>query len=27
VLLTDFDRSVVASIIGFWFTDRALRKR
>ena len=27
VLLTDFDRSVVASIIGFWFTDRALRRR
>jgi hypothetical protein len=27
LLLTDFDRSVVASIIGFWFTDRALRKR
>lgn len=26
VVLTDFDRSVVASIIGFWFTDRALRK-
>jgi len=27
VVLTDFDRSVVASIIGFWFTDRALRRR
>ena len=27
VLLTDFDRSVVASIIGFWFTDRALRRK
>lgn len=27
LLLTDFDRSVVASIIGFWFTDRALRRR
>jgi hypothetical protein len=27
LVLTDFDRSVVASIIGFWFTDRALRKR
>jgi hypothetical protein len=27
VVLTDFDRSVVASIIGFWFTDRALRRK
>ena len=27
LLLTDFDRSVVASIIGFWFTDRALRRK
>ena len=27
VLVTDFDRSVVASIIGFWFTDRALRRK
>jgi hypothetical protein len=27
LVLTDFDRSVVASIIGFWFTDRALRKK
>ena len=26
LLLTDFDRSVVASIIGFWFTDRVLRR-
>lgn len=26
ILLTDFDRQVVASIIGFWFVDRALRK-
>ncbi len=27
VVLTDFDCSVVASIIGFWFTDRALRRK
>ena len=27
ILLTDFDRAVVASIIGFWFVDRALRGR
>jgi hypothetical protein len=27
VVLTDFDRSVVASIIGFWFTDRVLRRK
>jgi hypothetical protein len=27
LMLTDFDRSVVASIIGFWFTDRALRRK
>lgn len=27
LLLTDFDRSIVASIIGFWFTDRVLRRR
>jgi hypothetical protein len=26
LLLTDFDAGVVGSIIGFWFTDRALRK-
>ena len=26
VLVTDFDRSVIGSIIGFWFLDRALRK-
>ena len=25
ILLTDFDRGVVGSIIGFWFVDRALR--
>lgn len=25
-MLTDFDRAVVGSVIGFWFTDRALRK-
>lgn len=27
LLLTDFDRGVVGSIIGFWFVDRALRKQ
>jgi len=27
LLLTDFDRSIVASIIGFWFTDRVLRRK
>lgn len=27
LMLTDFDRGVVASIIGFWFTDRALRRK
>lgn len=26
LLMTDFDRGVVGSIIGFWFVDRALRK-
>lgn len=26
LLLSDFDRSIVASIIGFWFTDRVLRR-
>lgn len=26
VLLTEFDRAVVGSIMGFWFVDRALRK-
>jgi hypothetical protein len=26
ILMTDFDRGVVGSIIGFWFVDRALRK-
>lgn len=26
VLVTEFDRSVIGSIIGFWFLDRALRK-
>jgi len=25
-LMTEFDRSVIGSIIGFWFLDRALRK-
>lgn len=25
IIYTDFDRSVVASIIGFWFVDRVLR--
>lgn len=25
ILMTDFDRGVVGSIIGFWFVDRALR--
>lgn len=27
LLLSDFDRSIVASIIGFWFTDRVLRRK
>jgi hypothetical protein len=27
LVLTPFDCSVVASIIGFWFTDRALRRK
>lgn len=27
LLLTDFDRAVVGSIIGFWFVDRALRSK
>lgn len=26
ILLTDFDHSVIGSILGFWFVDRALRK-
>lgn len=26
ILLEDFDRGVVGSIVGFWFVDRALRK-
>ena len=26
LVLTEFDRAVVGSIIGFWFADRALRK-
>lgn len=26
LLVTDFDRSVIGSILGFWFVDRALRK-
>lgn len=26
VLLTEFDRAVVGSIIGFWFVDRSLRR-
>jgi hypothetical protein len=26
VLVTEFDRSVIGSIIGFWFLDRTLRK-
>lgn len=26
IIMTEFDRGVVASIIGFWFVDRALRK-
>lgn len=26
VLVNDFDKSVIGSIIGFWFLDRALRK-
>lgn len=26
ILMSDFDRGVVGSIIGFWFVDRALRK-
>jgi hypothetical protein len=26
LLMTDFDKSVVGSIFGFWFVDRALRK-
>lgn len=26
LLMSDFDRGVVGSIIGFWFVDRALRK-
>lgn len=25
LLVTDFDRSVISSLIGFWFVDRALR--
>lgn len=25
LLITDFDRSVISSLIGFWFVDRALR--
>lgn len=27
IILTEFDRAVVGSIIGFWFLDRALRGR
>lgn len=27
VLCTEFDKAVVASIIGFWFVDRALRQK
>jgi len=27
IILTEFDRAVVGSIIGFWFVDRALRGR
>jgi hypothetical protein len=26
VVMTDFDAAVVASMIGFWFVDRAIRK-
>jgi hypothetical protein len=26
ILLTDFDRAVIGSILGFWFCDRALRQ-
>ena len=26
ILLTDFDKSVIGSIFGFWFVDRSLRK-
>ena len=26
LLVTDFDKTVIGSIIGFWFVDRALRK-
>lgn len=26
LVVTDFDRSVIGSILGFWFVDRALRK-
>ena len=26
ILITEFDRSVIGSMLGFWFVDRALRK-
>lgn len=26
ILVTDFDKAVIGSILGFWFVDRALRK-
>jgi hypothetical protein len=26
ILVTDFDRAVIGSVVGFWFADRALRK-
>jgi len=27
ILVTDFDRGVISSILGFWFVDRAVRKQ